>query len=129
MRAFILVVERNLLLRQTLIDLLTALGHEALGTSSAIRGLQLLKNLGFDVLITSPGTTLIEAPSYALEAKKIQPHLKLVIADAIDSPEFSELAIDAFIQKPFSLLALEKTLEKFSISSDLNDDRLRRAPK
>jgi len=129
MRAFILVVERNLLLRQTLIDLLTALGHEALGTSSAIRGLQLLKNLGFDVLITSPGTTLIEEPSYALEAKKIQPHLKLVIADAIDSPEFSELAIDAFIQKPFSLLALEKTLEKFSISSDLNDDRLRRAPK
>jgi DNA-binding NtrC family response regulator len=129
MRAFILVVERNLLLRQTLIDLLTALGHEALGTSSAIRGLKLLKHLGFDVLITSPGTTLIEEPSYALEAKKIQPHLKLVIADAIDSPEFSELAIDAFIQKPFSLLALEKTLEKFFISSDLNDDRLRRAPK
>lgn len=129
MRAFILVVERNLLLRQTLIDLLTALGHEALGISSAIRGLKLLKHLGFDVLITSPGTTLIEDPSYALEAKKIQPHLKLVIADVIDSPEFSELAIDAFIQKPFSLLALEKTLEKFFISSDLNDDRLRRAPK
>lgn len=126
MRAFILVVERNHLLRQTIIDLLTVLGHEALGTSCAIRGLKLLKHLGFDVLITSPGTTLNGEPSYALEAKKIQPHLKVVVADAIDSPAFSESSIDAFIQKPFSLVSLERTLEKkLSISSDLNDDRLR----
>lgn len=125
MRAYILVIERDLLLRETIIDLLTALGHVAIGTSSTVRGINLLKRLGFDVLITSPGATLIGEPSYALDAKKIQPHLKVVLAAGLDSPEFAELAIDAFIQKPFSILTLAQTLIKISIPSDISDDRIR----
>jgi len=125
MRAYILVIERDLLLRETIINLLMALGHEAIGTSSPVRGINLLKRLGFDVLITSPGATLIGEPSYALDAKKIQPHLKVVVAAGLDSPEFAELAIDAFIQKPFSILTLAQTLRKISIPSDISDDRLR----
>jgi len=125
MRAYILVIERDLLLRETIIDLLTALGHVAIGTSSPVRGINLLKRLGFDVLITSPGATLIGEPSYALDAKKIQPHLKVVLAAGLDSPEFAELAIDAFIQKPFSILTLAQTLIKISIPSDISDDRIR----
>jgi len=128
MRAYILVIERDLLLRETIIDLLTALGHEAIGTSSSVRGINLLKNLGFDVLITSLGATLIAEPSYALDAKKIQPHLKIVVAAGSDSPDFSELAVDAFIHKPFSLFTLSQTLRKVSIASERSNNRLRLVP-
>ena len=125
MRAYILVVERDLLLRETIIDLLDVLGHHALGVPSPIRALKLLEMMGFDVMITSPGATLLGEPSYAQDAKKFQPHLKVVMAAAMESPEFSDMQIDAFIQKPFSLVSLAETLRQISIPSDLSDDRLR----
>ena len=124
MRAYILVVERDLLLRETIIDLLDALGHHALGSPSPIRGLKLLEMMGFDVMIISPGAMLLAEPSYAQDAKKLQPHLKVIMAAPMEFPEFSEMPIDAFIRKPFSLLSLAQTLRKISIPSDLSDDRL-----
>jgi DNA-binding NtrC family response regulator len=124
-RACILVVEQDLLVRETIIDLMRALGHHAVGAPSPARGLKLFEMIDFDVMFISPRATEIGKPSYALEAKKIQPHLKVIMAAAMQSPEFSQLPIDAFIEKPFSLLTLAETLRKISIPSDLSDDRLR----
>jgi DNA-binding NtrC family response regulator len=112
MRAFILVIEQDLLVRETIIYQLAALGHRAIGSPSIFRGLKLLKMIEFDVMIISPSATSNGEPSYALEAKKIQPHVKVLMAAAMYLPEFSELSIDAFIQKPFSALTLEVTLKR-----------------
>lgn len=125
MRAYILVVEKDLLVRETIIDLINALGHRAIAAPSPVRGLKLLEMIEFDLMFISPGATVLGEPSYALEAKRIQPHIKVIMAAAIEQSEFAAPPIDAFIQKPFSLLMLAETLKKVSISSDLSDDRLR----
>jgi len=115
MRCYVLIVERDLLIRETILDLVTALGHSGLGASSPVRGLKMLEVMVFDAMMISPGATLIGEPSYAIDAKKIQPHLKVIMAAAVELPEYSAPPIDAFIQKPFSLLSLEATLQKIFI--------------
>jgi CheY-like chemotaxis protein len=122
MRAYVLIVERDLLTRETIIDLFKALGHLALGASSPIRGLKMLEAMTFDAIMISPGATSLGEPSYALDAKKLQPHVAVIMAAALELPEFSEPPIDAFIQKPFSLVLLEETLAKLFISGRTPDD-------
>jgi CheY-like chemotaxis protein len=115
MRAHVLIVERDLLTRETIIDLLKVLGHLGFGAESPIQGLKMLELVMFDAMMISPDITLSGEASYALEAKQIQPKLKVIMAAAIELPEFLQSPIDAFIQKPFSLLSLMKTFGKISI--------------
>lgn len=97
MRCYVLIVERDLLIRETILDLLTALGHSGLGASSPVRGLKMLEVMVFDAMMISPGATLLGEPSYAIDAKKIQPRLKVIMAAAVELPEYSAPPIDAFI--------------------------------
>lgn len=119
MRACILVVEQDLLARETIIYQLTALGHRAIGSPTIVRGLKLLEMIEFDVMYISAGTALGGEPSYALDAKKIQPHMKVLMAAAVDLPDSYELAVDAFIKKPFSALTLEVTLRRIYSESPI----------
>jgi len=109
-------------MRETILDLLTALGHSGLGASSPVRGLKMLEVMVFDAMMISPGATLLGEPSYATDAKTIQPRLKVIMAAAVELPEYSAPPIDAFIQKPFSLLSLEATLQKILIAGAPSDD-------
>jgi len=122
MRFYVLIVERDLLIRETILDLVTALGHSGLGASSPVRGLKMLEVMVFDAMMISPGATSLGEPSYAIDAKKIQPHLKVIMAAAVELPEYSAPPIDAFIQKPFSLRSLEATLQKIFIAGAPSDD-------
>jgi hypothetical protein len=97
MRAHVLVVERDLFTREVIIDLLGVLGHLAFRASSPVRGLKMLDVIWFNAIIISPGATLLDEPSHAIDAKKLQPHVKVIMAAAVDLPEFLELPIDAFI--------------------------------
>ena len=115
MRAHVLIVERDLLTRETIIDLLKVLGHLGFGAESPAVGLKMLELVVFDAMMISPDITLFGETSYALKAKQIQPKLKVIMGAAVDLPEFSQPPIDAFIQKPFSLLSLMKTFGKISI--------------
>lgn len=112
MRAFILVVERDLHTREVVIDMCAALGHLALGASTPFKGLRMLEMMVFQAMVISPGATLLGEPSYAVEAKKIQPDVKVIMAAAVEVPEHLVAPIDAFLQKPFSMIPLMKTLSK-----------------
>lgn len=70
MRTFILVVERDLQTRETIIDMCSALGHVGLGATTPTRGLKMLEMMVFQAILISPGATLLGEPSYAVEAKK-----------------------------------------------------------
>lgn len=115
MRAFILVVERDLHTREVVIDMCAALGHLALGASTPYKGLRMLEMMVFQAMVISPGATLLGEPSYAVEAKKIQPKLKVIMTAAVELPDFLKSPIDAFIQKPFPLLLLKRTLTEIFI--------------
>lgn len=122
MRAFILVVERDLHTREIVVDMCVALGHRALGASTPIKGLRMLELMVFQAIMISPGATLLGEPSYAVEAKKIQRNVKVIMAAAVEIPEFLKAPIDAFIQKPFSLLLLDRALNKVLIEGESFDD-------
>ena len=118
MRAFILIVERDLHTRETIIDMCAALGHVGLGAPTPFKGLRMLEVMIFQAILISPGATLLGEPSYAVEAKKIQQDVKVIMAAAVELPEFLVAPIDAFVQKPFSLLLLRETLAKILIQCE-----------
>jgi CheY-like chemotaxis protein len=115
MRAHVLIVEKDPLTRETIIDLLKVLGHLGFGAQSPIQGLKMLELLVFDVMMITLDATLLGGKSYALEAKQIQPKLKVIMGADSNLPAFAQPPIDAFIQKPLSLLSLMKTFGKISI--------------
>jgi len=119
MRAYLLIVDRDLLTREVITKLVMELGHVALGASSPARGLRMLEAMKFDAMIISPDATLPEELSYAIDAKQLQPQIAVILTAAIELTEFSNAPIDAFIQKPFSVALLEDTLKKLFICSDL----------
>jgi CheY-like chemotaxis protein len=119
MRAYFLIVERDLLTREVITKLVMGLGHVALGASSPARGLRMLEAMKFDAMIIGADATLLEAPNYAIDAKQLQPQIAVIMTAAIELPEFCNPPIDAFIRKPFSTALLEETLKKLFICSDL----------
>jgi len=82
----------------------------------------MLELMEFQAIMISPGATLLGEPSYAVEAKKIQRNVKVIMAAAVEIPEFLKAPIDAFIQKPFSLLLLDRALKKVLIEGESFDD-------
>lgn len=122
MRAFILVVERDLQTRETIIDMCSALGHVGLGAATPTKGLKMLEMMVFQAILISPGATLLGEPSYAVEAKKIQKDVQVIMAAAVELPEFLGTPIDAFIQKPFPLILLKQTLAKILIKGRTSSD-------
>lgn len=122
MRAFILVVERDLHTRETIIDMCAALGYVGLGASTPTKGLKMLEMMVFQVILISPGATLVGEPSYAVEAKKIQPDVTVIMAAAVEVPEHLVAPIDAFLQKPFSMIPLMKTSSKILDESERFSD-------
>ena len=122
MRAFILIVERDLHTRETIIDMCAALGHVGLGAPTPFKGLRMLEVMIFQAILISPGATLLGEPSYAVEAKKIQKDVKVIMAAAVELPEFLKTPIDAFIQKPFPLLSLKQTLTRILIQNRPSSD-------
>jgi CheY-like chemotaxis protein len=119
MRAYFLIVERDLLTREVITKLVMELGHVALGASSPARGLRMLEAMKFDAMIMSPNAMPLGETNYAKDAKQLQPQIAVIMTAAIALPEFYNSPIDAFIQKPFSLALLEETLKKLFICSDL----------
>ena len=95
-----------------------ALGHVGLGAPTPFKGLRMLEVMIFQAILISPGATLLGEPSYAVEAKKIQQDVKVIMAAAVELPEFLVAPIDAFVQKPFSLLLLRETLAKILIQCE-----------
>jgi len=75
----------------------------------------MLEMIVFQAMVISPGATIFGEPSYAVETKKIQPKLKVIMTAAVELPDFLKSPIDAFIQKPFPLLVLKRALTKIFI--------------
>lgn len=107
----ILVVEDNLEAQATLCELLSLLGYEVIGASSAEDALALLAEV--DILLTDvnlPGMSGVELAikSHALDASK-----PIIISSGMDTASTLPFAVQ-LLPKPFSMAILSEILAKAS---------------
>lgn len=116
MTSDVLVVEDDLRMLETLVELVEDLGHNAKGAGSVDEAMSLSDKQSFDLLITDvrmAGTDGIQG--FALLKQRL-PKLKCIVITGWASDEASARAVrievDEFHRKPIQLDTLEKSVER-----------------
>lgn len=124
----ILVVDDNARARQSIADVLGAIGHDVQAVGGAAEALKTLANEIFDVVVTDlqmPGMNGLELMR-ALTERRIDAQVVMVTAFASVSTAVEAMRIGAFdyIEKPFDAEQLEKLVDRALASGE----RLGRRP-
>ena len=101
----VLIVDDNAPLRQTLAYVLALRGHKVKSAASCRRGLELLSEQTFDVLVSDVLLPDGRGDRLAAEARAAQPELLVVFMSGYAGPDFHQSVLDqahtTFLQKPF----------------------------
>ncbi len=119
MHTSILVVEDNLDAQLALCELLSMLGHHAVGVSSAEEALDQLSS--FDILLTDVNLPGISGIELAKKAHVLYPSKPVIISSGMDISTQLEFEVQ-LLPKPFSMVILSEVLEKaksFSARRDI----------
>jgi signal transduction histidine kinase/CheY-like chemotaxis protein len=110
----VLLVEDEPLIRLATIDQLEMLGHRAIGTASAQEALRVLEERDdIDVLLTDLGLPGMSGDALAVEARRHNPGLRVVIASGRTSPvdaDAEALAGTTRLAKPYHVEELRRAL-------------------
>jgi PAS domain S-box-containing protein len=99
----ILVVEDEVLIRMSVVDMIEELGHPVREAGSAEEALQLLEEAVADVVITDLGLPGMTGEVFAREVRRRWPEIAIVFATgARHAPELDEKGRTALLLKPFS---------------------------
>jgi PAS domain S-box-containing protein len=111
----ILVVEDEMLIRMSLIDMIEELGHPVREAGSAEEALQLLEETVADVVITDLGLPGMTGEVFAQEIRRRWPEIAIVFATgASHAPELDETARTAILLKPFGTEDIRTALAKIA---------------
>ncbi len=105
----ILVVEDNLEAQTTLCELLTMLGYEAIGASSAEEALELLAEV--NILLTDVNLPGMSGVELAIRCHAQDPSKPIIISSGMDTASKLPFAVQ-LLPKPFSMRILSEILEK-----------------
>jgi DNA-binding NtrC family response regulator len=112
----VLVVEDNARARQSMVEVLTAAGHEAVACSSAIEALKVIQRADFDVIITDLQMPAMDGLAFmrALAERKVESQIVMVTAFASVSSAVEAMRYGAFdyIEKPFDVEQLESLVAR-----------------
>ena len=117
-RGRILLVDDEDMLVQLGVDILTSLGYVVKGCNSSQEALERFRERpdDFDLLLTDmtmPGMTGKELTRAVLA---LRPHIPVILctgfSEFMDSHQAKELGIEAFIQKPYTVAQLAKTIQQ-----------------
>jgi len=111
MQKFVLVLEEDVTLRDTIISMLEVVGYQANGFSSARQVYDVLDAVKVDVLLISLSLFDLDGVHIAANARNHQQELKVVVADWREIPKQLSPQIDAFLRKPFWIEELHITVE------------------
>lgn len=100
MRRSILVVEEDDLARQSVGDILTALGYRSVDVKSTDVALSALHGVWFDVVIVSPQGDDPMGWHVAREAKALQPHIKVIVVFEGEHAMSTSSPVDGFVKSP-----------------------------
>jgi PAS domain S-box-containing protein len=110
----ILVVEDDIIIRMSTVDLLDGLGHAVAEAGTAREAMVVLERQPIDVLITDIGLPGTSGGTLAIEASRLVPGLGIVFASGRDAlpPEAAELPPGraVLLRKPYDLRRLEEAL-------------------
>jgi CheY-like chemotaxis protein len=107
----ILVVEDNLEAQATLCELLSMLGYEAIGASSAEEALALLAEV--DILLTDVNLPGISGTELAIRCHAQDASKPIIISSGMDTASKLPFAVQ-LLPKPFSMAILSEILDKAS---------------
>lgn len=111
----VLVVEDEMFVRMTTVDMIEDLGHTAVEADCARAALDLLKeNAGINLLLTDVGLPDMRGPALARACLELRPGLPVIFATGYDSrsvvDEYEADGLVGVLTKPFQLRDLETVL-------------------
>lgn len=106
----VLVVEQDAMTRDTIIDMVEAVGHVAVGANSPETAFRLLGKAGFDVMIVSLRESDRDGAQVAAAAKSIFPKVQVMVVSGRAIGQTLSPDVDAFVQKPFDLATIDQAL-------------------
>ncbi|MET0406959.1 MAG: response regulator, partial [Hyphomicrobium sp.] len=113
-RLRILFVEDEALIRLSISDILSGLGHEVTEAANGDEALAALQQEEFDVLITDLSLPGMHGTALAHEAKKRQPKLQIIFATGAVSSEIEGVGNPIVLRKPYTeddiIIALKKAV-------------------
>lgn len=123
-KSIVLVVDRDSLFRETLCSMLEAIGYTGIPISTFSNALSSLHGVAFDVVLARVGSRELDESVFLMNAKILQPGLKIIVVTGVKYPPPPPMNIDAILPIPFGVERLNATVLEVlrSPSSTLTSD-------
>lgn len=109
-KSTVLVVDRDSLFRETLRLMLEALGHTGIPMPTFANALSSLHGVAFDVVLARVGSREPDESVFLMNAKILQPCLKIIMVTGVKHPPPPPMNIDAVLLIPFGVEQLNATV-------------------
>ena len=109
-KSTVLVVDRDSMLRETMCLMLKAIGHTGLPIPTFANALSALDGVAFDVVLVRIGSRESEESVFLMNAKILQPRLKIIMVTGVKLPPPTSMNIDAVLPIPFGVERLNATV-------------------
>lgn len=113
----VLIVEKDRRARQTFIEMYAEMKYRAAGVDSGEQALDALEGVYFDVMVVSLRMDDPDGKTIAIRAKKLQGQLKVIVVGERRPPPELAPFVDAFVQIPFSLQDMQKSVKQVLLPS------------
>ena len=108
----VLLIESDDLTRESIAYMLEVLKYRVTAVDTTEAALGALGGVFFDALIISLEKNDLDGSVIAMEAKKVQKQLKVVVVSGREPPEILRPFTDAFVRKPFSLQEIQDAVSR-----------------
>jgi DNA-binding NarL/FixJ family response regulator len=98
----ILVVEKSEVTRLAVVNLVSGCGYQAVGYASAREAFKAMSGVAFDLMITGVGAFDDSIASLLIEAKALQPHIRIVLGMSQADQLLPSRIADACLPQTFS---------------------------
>ena len=109
-KSTVLVIDRDSLLRETMCLMLEAVGHTGIPIPTFANALSALHGVAFDVVLVRVGSREPEESVFLMDAKILQPRLKIIMVTGVKYPPPTSMNIDAVLPIPFGVERLNATV-------------------
>lgn len=114
MQARVLVVEHDLLSRQTFVEMVGVCGCHAMAAEDGGQARDMLRNMHFDIALTGYFLGSSSGIQFANDVKIISPGTAVIITGGyVLNDILSRRVVDFHLPKPFSILQLRQALHSF----------------